>query len=197
MAPHVTEMELDLYLDGGLEPKEHRAIQAHLAACAACQQRLEAVRPLFYALEGLAVPVPEGFVRETMARLEPSAARRERRLARLALVLEGVAALFLLAMLLNRFGALIPLPPAGWLERGVERLAAALQARSDTLHQAAADLLADLSAAASSAPDLLPFHLTAAQMGLLLFITVAALLVGNSLLLRNAALNGNGLRQEA
>jgi anti-sigma factor RsiW len=198
MLPHVTEMQLDLYLDDGLDPEERRAVQAHLATCAACRHRLDAMRPLFQALEGLAVPLPEGFAQEVIKHLEKpiAATSRERRLTWLTLTLEGVAALVFLALLIGRFGDLVPLPPAGWLSATAERLATALQAGSELFHERAANLFAELTTAASSLPGLLPFQLTAMQTGLILVTAMAVLLIGNGLLLRNAAFNGNGLHQE-
>lgn len=70
MTPHVTDLQLDLYLDEGLDPQERQAVEAHLAACVVCRQRLTAMRPLFQTLAEMAVPVPEGFAQEVMHRLE-------------------------------------------------------------------------------------------------------------------------------
>lgn len=199
MIPHVTEMQLDLYLDGGLDPEERLAVEAHLVTCAACRQRLASMRPLFQALADLAVPMPEGFAHEVMVHIPESRVASgdgRRELGWLVPALEGVASLALLVLLAARFGDLVAWPPAGWLSTAAGRLATALEAQREMLWQSAASLPAWLSSAASSLPGPLPLDLTTVQMGLALVAVTALWLVGNSVLLRGAALNGNDTHQE-
>lgn len=199
MTPHVTDAQLDLYLDDGLDQEERGGVEAHLTDCAACRQRLEAMRPLFESLEALAVSLPEGFAEQVMARLaEPEVAvtSGQRWLRWLAPALEGVVSLAMLVFLAGRLGGLAPLPPAGWLSATAGRLATALQVESEMVRQITASLLARLASVASALPGLLPLQLTATQIGLVLLAATAAWLVSNGLLLRGAALNGNGARLE-
>jgi anti-sigma factor RsiW len=199
MTHHVTEVQLDFYLDDGLDPDERQAVQAHLATCPTCRQSLEAQRPLFQALEQLAVPLPEDLAREVMARLDEykTAAGYERsRSIGLLLALQGTIGLALLIVLIRRFGDWVPSPPAGWFSQIVGDLATALEKGNEALEQVLADLVAKLGTAAARLPDLLPFELTATQGTALLVVTVALWLIGNRLLLQHTALNGNNLRQK-
>lgn len=199
MTHHVTEMQLDLYLDDGLDPDERRAVQAHLATCPSCRQSLDALRPLFQALEQLAMPLPEDLAQEVMTHLEEYkiATDRERsRSIELLLTLQGVIGLALLIVLIRRFGDWVPSPPVEWLSQGVGYLATALEKGNEVFGQALADLVAKLDMAAARLPDLLPFELTATQVGGLLVVAVAIWLIGNRLLLQHAVLNSNSFHQK-
>ena len=50
---HLSEEQLNLYLDGALLPQEQSAVEAHLAGCATCQADLDSLQTLFVALDAL------------------------------------------------------------------------------------------------------------------------------------------------
>jgi len=50
---HITENQLNLYLDGMLLPQEQTVVETHLADCAACRAALESLQTLFVALDTL------------------------------------------------------------------------------------------------------------------------------------------------
>lgn len=200
MNPHVTEMQLDLYLDEGLDAQERALVQAHLATCAACRQELEAMRPLFLALDDLAVPVLATFAQGVMSQIkEPrvSSSTLPRSLPWPILALEGAISLALLAILVGRFGALIPQVPTDWLSITVTRLTTALQNGGERLGQSITNLISGLNATTSSLSGELALNLTALQLGLVLVLATAVLLLGNGLLLRSDALYNNGVQRKA
>jgi anti-sigma factor RsiW len=50
---HLTEEQLNLYLDDELSTVERAAVEAHLAGCDACRTELASLRALFTALDAL------------------------------------------------------------------------------------------------------------------------------------------------
>lgn len=94
------EANLGLFLYGELTFDEEEAVQAHLAACAACQAALAREQALHGALDGIAVEPSPSLLRECREnlrlRLAEDAVRRlaaQRRLG-LAAMVEGIVALF-------------------------------------------------------------------------------------------------------
>jgi hypothetical protein len=96
---HLTEEQLNLYLDNELPPGERAAAKAHLSDCEACRTELVSMQTLFTALDTLQL--------ETLAAdlaplvLDDVAAERQRAIRRrrvewLASGLQGVAAILLL-----------------------------------------------------------------------------------------------------
>ena len=56
------QQDLSAYIDGRLEPRKQRALEVHLAECAACQQELESLRGVIALLHRVReVPVPRSF----------------------------------------------------------------------------------------------------------------------------------------
>ena len=56
------QQDLSAYIDGQLEPREQRALEAHLAECASCQDELEALRGVVALLHRVPqVRVPRSF----------------------------------------------------------------------------------------------------------------------------------------
>ena len=47
---HLTEEQLNLYLDNELSTPEHTVVEAHLADCSACRSELASLEILFFAL---------------------------------------------------------------------------------------------------------------------------------------------------
>jgi|GEM_PF-283506 len=89
---------LDLYLEGELGRAERRRVEAHLAGCPGCRDRLEERRALLGAFSSLpAVAIPAGFAEAVMHRLPEAvpAAVERRRFRRLAAVLASGGAVFL------------------------------------------------------------------------------------------------------
>ncbi len=81
MGCRTTIAYLDAYADGELGPWQRRRVEAHLAGCAACRQRLEALRDV----EGLLAaaspvpPVPAGLSARIMAEARQRQAAAEAR----------------------------------------------------------------------------------------------------------------------
>lgn len=50
---HLTEFQLNEYLDDALSASEHRTIEKHLSGCADCHEKVEALRSLFQRLAEL------------------------------------------------------------------------------------------------------------------------------------------------
>ena len=91
---------LHLLLDGEISPAERADLEAHLAACPACRERLEQLEAVRGAFALLDAEVPAGLRERAMAavRLEVRRERR-RRLGRLARGLGALAACCVLAFL--------------------------------------------------------------------------------------------------
>ena len=74
----IAKSRLNRYLDGELSDRNRRALERHVAACAACSEALERLRAAGAAVLQLAEPpdVPAGFAQRVIAR---AARRREQR----------------------------------------------------------------------------------------------------------------------
>jgi predicted anti-sigma-YlaC factor YlaD len=90
---------MSLKLDGSLSQEQERALQAHLATCAACRAEWEALRFVSRFLEKQPmVPAPAGFVARVQGRLAADRAARRRNVigaGALALGALGLATLVL------------------------------------------------------------------------------------------------------
>ncbi len=51
---HLTEFQLNEYLDGALNEAERQAVEAHLAACGGCREALADLQAVFFALDEVA-----------------------------------------------------------------------------------------------------------------------------------------------
>lgn len=119
---------MSLKLDGLLDQEQERALQAHLATCAACRAEWEALQFVSRLLEEqLMMPAPAGFVARLQGRLGAERAARRRSVlggTALALGALGLGALGLssLAGLIVSLWPLLSQPSlwqnlAGWLDR--------------------------------------------------------------------------------
>jgi anti-sigma factor RsiW len=69
---HLTEAQLNEYLDGELERRERSAVEAHLAACPACRAALEELLALAAAVESLPdAPLTHDLAPLVLAKLPP------------------------------------------------------------------------------------------------------------------------------
>jgi anti-sigma factor RsiW len=106
---HLTEIQINEYLDAILDADARRQADAHLAACPGCRGKLDELRNLFAALES----VPD----QALARdLTPGVLRRlndrgERSPWRVILPAQAALAFVLLVWLL----AALPVSPISWL----------------------------------------------------------------------------------
>lgn len=128
---HLSDEQLNLYLDEQLEAAERTLIEGHLATCPACQAALARLHSLFLTLEALpTAPLPFDLTEAVLAQLPASPAPRPAPLLRLALVAQ-VALIVLLAwglapLSLPRLPVVLPPLPsvegaalvAGWLAHG-------------------------------------------------------------------------------
>lgn len=125
---HLSEESLDLYLDRGLAPGEREVVEAHLAGCADCRERLGALAGLYGAFAALpAEPLPVDLTAGVMARIAPRRAGQGRLVEAVLAVQAALAALLAfwfvaqpaermaLAWLGERVGiGNLPLAWAGW-----------------------------------------------------------------------------------
>ena len=98
---HPPDERLNEYLDGELSPQAHSALQAHLAACAPCASRLEALQALFSAIESLPDLALERdlspAILESITRRQPAPVLEPQPYAlRLVFIIQAVLALLLL-----------------------------------------------------------------------------------------------------
>ena len=202
---HLSEEQLNQYLDGELGEAEYAAAAAHLAACAACRAEVAAGRRLFLALDELA-PAPDlvPAVRARLAGERPSLTWR-RGLA-LALQMAAVVALLiwaatrpstywpgaaetLLSTLQSWWGGL-----ASWtagLATGLPRWLVELPGTLAAWPGMAWSSVQGWTAGLSAGSDLSLSLVQAVALGALLVVVG---LVGNLVLLRRAALNGHTAR---
>jgi len=194
-SPHLTDDTLNEYLDDALQGAARSAAAAHLASCAECAGRLEALRALFAGLEALPeAPLERSLTPGVMAYVRgsppfvPAARLRpvvdpSRPAFRLIFALQTGLALALLAFAWPFVMSLaLPLPPvvAGDL--------AGLAAGWASGWPSPAGLWVGLQTWAATAQPTLP-RLTALQAlaaGLLLVLAAVCWLAGNALLLRRS-----------
>ncbi len=110
LTSHLSEDQLQAYLDGVLDPGLDEQIQNHLAECMSCRERLEGLENLSYRLESL----PDLELSRDLSNLVVSRLQKERSLAPAltwTLIIESLSIVAVLT-------ALIPvLQSAGWLPR--------------------------------------------------------------------------------
>lgn len=118
-AMHATDEQLHAYLDGGLDPSDHARIQAHLAQCQHCQDRLEAIRALFSAIEGLPEePLGRDLTPEVLDAIRPQIRWPAR--VRILVAAELLLALILLAIAWPRAATWEALPDLAQSLSGIE-----------------------------------------------------------------------------
>jgi predicted anti-sigma-YlaC factor YlaD len=202
---HLTEEQLNLYLDNELPPGERAVVEAHLAGCEACRIELVSMQTLFTALdtlqlENLAADLAP-LVLDDIA-TERQRAIRRRRIGWLAPGLQGVAAILLLLF--------------GWSALAMRYDELARQIPAETLYAAWANTLArssifwtatithwqtwwretitgllDLPAVLGQTtpqwPQFSGLGLTTPQITTISLVAVLMWLAGNSILLRKVA----------
>jgi len=207
---HLTEEQLNLYLDDELSTVERAAVEAHLAGCDACRAELASLQALFTALdvlqpEALAADLTPIVLRGMAAERRRTAWRR--RVSWLVPALQGTAVVLLLVFgrsaLVTRYSELTGRIPAqalytAWantLAQGGTHWAAALARWQMGWAEVVADLSnlpAILGQAIGHWPQQLPgLGLTAPQSIAVGLAAVLMWLVGNSILLRTAAVRQN------
>jgi len=115
---HVTEEQLNLYLDQTLSPQELTTVETHLATCATCQAELESLQSLFIALDILPPdPLANDLTADALSAVatERRRAAQRRRVVWGALGLQSVVIILLLVFgwpnLSTQFNQLNLLPP--------------------------------------------------------------------------------------
>jgi predicted anti-sigma-YlaC factor YlaD len=202
---HLTEEQLNLYLDDELLTVERAAVEAHLAGCDPCRAKLASLQTLFTALDALQ---PEALAADlTPVVLRGVAAERRRtvrrrRISWLVPALQGAAVVLLLVFgwsaLATRYAELAQRIPAkalyaAWtnaLARGGTLWAATIAQWQMWWAEAVADVLglpASLGQATSHWPQLPGMGFTPPQAIAISLAAILMWLVGNSLLLRTAA----------
>ena len=202
---HLTEEQLNLYLDDELSTVERAAVEAHLAGCDACRAELASLQALFTALDALQ---PEALTADlTPVVLRGVAAERQRavwrrRFSWLVPALQGAAIILLFVFgwsaLAARYGELTQRIPAEalyviWanaLAREGALWAATVARWQMWWAEAVADVLglpASLGQSTSHWPQLPGLGLTAPQSIAISLAAALMWLVGNSILLRAAA----------
>ena len=202
---HLTEEQLNLYLDDELLTVERAAVEAHLAGCDACRAELASLQTLFTALDALqpkalAADLTPVVLREVAA--ERRRTVRRRRISWLVPALQGAAVVLLLVFgwsaLATRYDQMAQRIPAQalratWanaLARGGILWAATAARWQMWWAEVVADVLglpASLGQATSHWPQLPGLGLTAPQAIAVSLAAVLMWVVGNSILLRTAA----------
>jgi predicted anti-sigma-YlaC factor YlaD len=217
---HLTEEQLNRYLDGEMMDIEYAEVAAHLTACAACRAELAALQELFLALDELA-PAPDlvPAVRACLAAGRPTSLWRRRLLPTgqasaapwrrwIAIALQAAAVVALLVWAATRPYAYWP-RTAETLQGTVRSLWSGLSAGADGLVAGLPAWMVDLPGAVAAWPEMVwgtvqgwvtrlftqggP-SLSPVHIIVLVAVLVVGGLVGNWLLLRRAALNSRVAR---
>jgi anti-sigma factor RsiW len=202
---HLTEEQLNLYLDNELSTSECAAVEAHLVGCGVCRAELASLQALFTALDAWQ---PDALAADlTPVVLHAVAAERRRavwrqRISWLVPTLQAAAVVLLLVFswsaLATRYGELTQRIPAEtlhavWvnaLARGGILWAATVAWWQTWWAGAVTDVLglpASLGQVTSHWPQLPDLGLTAPQAIAVSLAAALMWLVGNSILLRTAA----------
>ena len=196
---HLTEAQLNEYLDQALPETERARVEAHLARCGTCRAELASLQAVFAALEGLQ-PEPMGV--DLAPRIVPALATERRRAARWGrlgwgvLALQGAIAGALLALgrssLATWYVERIPAEGlrVAW-ERGLARWAlfwptviTGWQALSAGAIADLGDLWADLGQQARSWRSMPGLGFTLWQVVIVVLAATLMWAVGNAILLR-------------
>ncbi len=210
---HLTEEQLNLYLDDEISTAERAAVEVHLADCDACRAELASLQTLFAALDALQPETPNAdltpFVLREIASERRRAVRR-RRISWLVPVLQGVGIVLLLvfgwsalAMRYDTLAQRIPVEAvrATWadtLTREEIFWTVSISRWRTWWAEAMADVL-DLPATLGQAiigrlPQIPDLGLTTPQIIALGLAVALVWLLGNSILLRTSAVGLNSSR---
>jgi hypothetical protein len=191
---HLSEEILNMYFDGELNAAEREGVETHLVTCELCRTEVEAMRSLFTALDQVAdVPAPN-LVPGVLAHIRPR--HRLGTFRWLIPALQGAAAAALLAWgwvrlidYLSTIVGTLPIDGLGILWGNVTGWAMGQWAVLSSWPSA---LLSTFQNWSASFPTV--SRLTLPQVALLGAAAAALWLIGNALLLRRAALNGQKTR---
>jgi anti-sigma factor RsiW len=202
---HLTEEQLNLYLDNELSPGERATVEAHLAGCETCRIELVSMQTLFTALDTLQLETLAAdlapLVLDDIA-TERQRAIRRRRMGWLVPGLQGVVVILLIlfgrSALVMRYGKLAQHIPAEALYATWTNTLAqsnifwtATITRWQTWWSETITGLLDLPAAlgqtTSQWPQFSGLGLTTPQIIIISFAAVLMWLAGNSILLRKVA----------
>jgi hypothetical protein len=187
---HLSEETLNMYLDGELNAAERESVEAHLAACATCRTEAEALGDLFAALAKVTdVPAPN-LVPGVLAHIRPR--HRLSALGWLVPAFQGAAAAALLAWgwvrLIGHLGAIVGTLPIDGLGVSWDKVTGWVMSQWAFLSTWPSALLSTFQGWNAQLPA--TPGLTLPQVALLASAAAALWLIGNALLLRRAALNG-------
>jgi hypothetical protein len=202
---HLTEEQLNLYLDNELLPGERATVEAHLAGCEACRIELVSMQTLFTALDTLQLETLAAdlapLVLDDIATERQRAIRRQR-MGWLASGLQGVVVILLLffgrSALAMRYDELAQHIPAETLYATWANTLAqssifwiATITRWQTWWSETITSLLDLPAAlgqtTSQWPQFSGLGLTTPQITTISLVAILMWLAGNSILLRKVA----------
>lgn len=183
-----------MYFDGELDAAERVGVEAHLATCATCRAEAKALGDLFAALAKVTdVPSPN-LVPGVLTHIRPR--RRLSALGWLVPAFQGAAAAALLAWgwvrLIDHLGAIIQTLSDGGLDMPWGNIAAWVTSQWATLSAWPSTFLSTFQDWSASFPTIPRFTLP--QVALLGVAAAVLWLIGNALLLRRAALNGQNTR---
>jgi anti-sigma factor RsiW len=199
---HLTEEQLNLYLDGALLPQEQAAVEAHLAGCATCQTELELLQTLFVALDALPHdPLMIDLTSEVLNDVtnERQRAARRRRLAWGILGLQAITIMTLLlfgwSMLSKQLGKLtqhisshtLTAIWANLLAQGSIAWRATVTQWQLWLTQVISEILnfpANLKPVSYTWPEFPGWGLPASQVAMVGLVALLMWLAGNSIILR-------------
>lgn len=191
MDEHLTDIELDTFLDSAMEAEAARFVSAHLENCRGCARRLENRARLFEAIRTWEeVPIPSDLSDRIVTSLSPAPAPLG---LRVATVLQAGVVVLIAALLWPLAETLLtsvripvgPIPIPGSFGVLVAQLSEpVLFAQTEVLNAVSA-----LAATLRTAPGWIP------AWPLLVAGGVAVFAVGNSILLRNPRERANGTRR--
>ena len=176
---HLDEFQLNEYLDGLLDPASQSAVEAHLAACAACQMALDDLQTVFLMLNevdevALTTDLSERVLAEWQVQAQPESNVWLRPL----LFLQGAGAI----------GMVIWLWPViwGWMVRAETAVAATFSALQPIQFDLWSWLLGWETAVLQQFQLVRPtIDLATSQWALLIGLALIAWLAGNKFLLTN------------
>lgn len=201
---HLTEEQVNLYLDDELSAIERAAVEAHLAGCDECRAEVAALQRLFTALEELAHEPAPDLVPDVLTRIHPRRRLVGRGLTRfrplwLIPALQAAAALALLAwgrtQLAGYWVSLVDTLSLGRLGEMWARASVWTVGQWAVLRVWPSIAWAGLQGWIARLPTLGGLHFSPTQLAVLGTALVTVWLVGNAVLLYHASLNGQGRQQ--
>jgi anti-sigma factor RsiW len=189
MSDHLTDEQLNEYLDGALEAGARARAAAHLSACADCAQRLRAWQAVFAQLDGLPeAPLARDLSVAVVAALQTPTPFRPRPLLRLAFAAQAVLAVTLLIGLAPFLPSVMSGLDSAAISQPVQTFAAdtvyTLAAEWAALQDAAGSMWAESAALARRFTNPVA-DATTLMWAALLTSALALWIIGNGLLLRS------------